>query len=313
MLSGATTALPPARGAGRRRGFVEINNAARLAAFGALVATRAKCYTLPTPLGHDDAVLLSLPSHIMLEHIRYNKPPLVEVVCEFRFAPGKTIATTLADEVYEKLKAQFAKRRILGTLSTEVAAGADGFHQQIKLTERTQFLRTDEKCFVQLEPNFLAINHLPPYPTWEGYRPLIYEAYQAYLDVAQPASLNRIGLRYINRLTFPGKQIQFETYLNLYPFAGPDLPQMLFAVDMRVHTAFEDDRDFLSMRLNFPGPTTDEKLTALLDFDYFSVSQQSVDPDKVYGWLEQAHLHIQEAFEASVTAELKPSFEPLEP
>jgi uncharacterized protein (TIGR04255 family) len=82
-------------------------------------------------------------------------------------------------------------------LSTEVAAGADGFHQQIKLTERTQFLRADEKCFVQLEPNFLAINHLPPYPTWEGYRPLVYDASQAYLDVAQPASLNRIGLRYI--------------------------------------------------------------------------------------------------------------------
>jgi uncharacterized protein (TIGR04255 family) len=233
-------------------------------------------------------------------------------VCEFRFTPGKTIDASLADAVYEKLKAQFSKRRILGTLSTEVAAGADGFHQQIKLTERTQFLRADEKCFVQLEPNFLAINHLPPYPTWEGFRPLIYEAYQAYLDVALPAKLNRIGLRYINRLTFPGKQIQFETYLNLYPFTGPDLPQMLFAVDMRVHTAFEDERDFLSMRLNFPGPAADEKLTALLDFDYFSVSQESVNPDKVYGWLEQAHLHIQEVFEASVTAELKPSFEPLE-
>ena len=67
-----------------------------------------------------------------------------------------------------------------------------------------------EKAYAQLGPDFLAVNHLAPYPGWEAFVPLIRQAFLAYRDKAHPSGLRGMGLRYINRIVFPSPSMAIE-------------------------------------------------------------------------------------------------------
>jgi len=248
----------------------------------------------------------------MLEEIKYHKPPIVEVVCEFRFVPGDPWDAATPGLVYAELQTVFPLRKTLRILQSAVSPAEDGIQQQVLVVERAQFLREDEKAFTQVGPNLLAVNHLEPYPTWETFRPLIQHAYSAYREVTGPVGLQRIGLRYINRLEFPAQPVEFSDFLNFYPFTGPDLPQMVHAFDLRVQSAFESERDILRLHLSSLETGESGRPTALLDLDYFLAHPQAIELEAAFDWVNQAHDQIQVVFEACVTDALRATFEPVE-
>ncbi len=248
----------------------------------------------------------------MLKEIKYGKPPIVEVVCEFRFVPGEPWDGTIPGLVYGKLQDAFPKRRTLRSVQSEVGPAEGGVVQQVQLVERVQLLRDDEKAFVQVGPDFLAINHLAPYPTWEGFRPLIVQAFQAYRDVSRPAGLQRIGLRYINRILFPTLPIEFKDFSRFYPFSGPDLPQTVHSFVVGIQSPFEDERDGLRLQMSSTDPDEAKRLSALLDLDYFLARPQAVGLDECLDWVGRAHDHVLETFEACLTDRLRGMFEPIE-
>jgi uncharacterized protein (TIGR04255 family) len=142
--------------------------------------------------------------------IKYGNPPIIEVVAEFRFVPSEPWDLTVPGLVYDRLREQFPRKRLLKVLEGEAAAEATGIRQEFRLADRMQFLSDDEKAFVQVGPDLLAVNHLAPYPTWEGFVPLVQHGVDTYLSVAHPRGLHRIGLRYINQLEIPGKTVDLE-------------------------------------------------------------------------------------------------------
>jgi uncharacterized protein (TIGR04255 family) len=246
----------------------------------------------------------------MLNEIKYAKPPIVEVVCEFRFVPGAPWDSAIPGLVYAHLRGDFPKRRMFRSLESQVSPSEGGIQQQIHLAERVQFLREDEKAFVQVGPDFLAINHLAPYPSWEGVRPLIQQAFNAYREVAKPTGLRRIGLRYINRIEFPTKPVHFSEFLNFYPHTGAVLPGGIADFVFGVVSPFEQERDALRLQLNCAEMSGVDLLAALLDLDYFLARSQAITMDEALGWVDVAHDHVLTTFEACLTERSRAMFEP---
>jgi uncharacterized protein (TIGR04255 family) len=246
----------------------------------------------------------------LYQGVKYRKPPAVEVVCEFRFVPTEPWDLAIPGLVYNLLKDDFPRRRLLKTLESEAAAEAAGIRQQIRLAERMQFLREDEKAFVQVGPDLLAVNHLEPYPTWEEFVPLIHQGFDAYVAVTHPAGLRRIGLRYINRIKLPVAHVELADYFNYRPFVGPGLPQELSSLMVGIESSYNGDRDTLRLQLTTAKPESPDVMVVLLDLDYFLARPESVSLEGAFDWVEQAHARIQSAFEACLTDQLKEMFEP---
>lgn len=240
--------------------------------------------------------------------IKYTRPPVIEVVAEFRFVPSAPWDLTVPGLVYERLRGQFPHKRLLKVLEGEAAAEATGFRQEFRLADRMQFLREDEKAFVQVGPDLLAVNHLAPYPTWEGFRPLIQDALQAYMAVAQPKGLRRIGLRYINRIVIPANPVELADYLNFRPFLGAGLPQRIGDFILGLQSPCGDGRDILRLQLTTDEPATPDSVALFLDLDYFMAHPEAVPLHAVLDWIEIAHLRVQEAFEACITDRLRALF-----
>jgi len=241
----------------------------------------------------------------------YRKPPIQEVVCEFRFVAGEPWDLTVPGLVYERLRATFPKRQVVRGIETELGADEGGVKQQIRLQERAKFLREDDKAFVQVGPNLLAVNHLAPYPTWEQYLPLVRTGFDGYVQVAKPKGLSRLGLRYINRIEPGGERVALEEYFAFRPFVGESLRQDFGNFLVVVESAHENGRDRLRLQL---GTTAAQggRLAFILDLDYFTGKPESVAIDGCFAWLDNAHGHIGEAFEGCLTDRTRSLFEPAE-
>lgn len=240
---------------------------------------------------------------------RYRHPPIIEALCEFRFEPGSPWDLAIPGLVYEKVKTGFPKRRQAKAFEVSVAASVEGVEQRVTTTERIQFLRDDEKALIQVDRNLVAVNHLKPYPGWQQFLPLIQSGFLAYKEVVRPKGIQRIGLRYINRIEIPGQHIELEDYLQFRPFVGPALPQDFDSFIAGIQIPYDNSRDSLRLQVASTTTETPEVAAILLDLDYFLVQPGQVALNEVFTWLETAHLRVEEVFEACITDHLRAIFE----
>jgi len=240
---------------------------------------------------------------------RYENPPIVEALCEFQFEPDSPWDLVMPGLVYEKVRDTFSKRRQVKQLAVGISAGPEGVEQQVRTTDRMQFLREDEKAFVQVGPHLLAVNHLKPYSSWQEFLPLIKKGFGAYCDVVDPKKIHRIGLRYINRIEVAGQGIELEDYFEFRPFAGPSLPQEFGRFLVGIQVPYEDSRDILRLQLTSASVETPDTAAVILDLDYFLAKPGEVALEGVFEWVDAAHDRVEDAFEACITDRLRQMFE----
>src|SRR5262249_1087484 len=135
----------------------------------------------------------------------YKNSPIIEALCEFQFEPDSSWDIAIPGIMSERLKDTFPVRRQNKQAAFNIVINSEPL---ITTTDRMVLFRKDEKAFLQLAPNLLAINHLKPYPSWDAFLPLIELGFRSYLDIAAPKGIHRIGLRYINRIQFPTSRVE---------------------------------------------------------------------------------------------------------
>ncbi len=245
---------------------------------------------------------------------RYKNPPIIEAVCEFRFERGSPWDLTIPGLIYEKVRDGFPKRKQAKQVQIEISAVTEGLEQQVTTTDRMRFLREDEKVLIQVGPDLLAVNHLKPYPSWREFQPLIEKGFKAYSETTNPKGIRRIGLRYINRIEIPN-QGELKDYFSFYPFIGKNwgeiLPQKINSFISGIQIPYENSRDILRLKLGSARAETSDTSGVILDLDYFLAESEDVplDKKKVFEWINFAHNHIEEVFEACITDRLRQMFE----
>lgn len=240
---------------------------------------------------------------------KYPNPPIIEAVCDFRLTPDSKWDLTIPGFIYEKVSKDFPKREQRVIQEVEFVQSPQGFQQQIRSTERVLFLTNDGKMFIQVGPNLLAINCLKPYPTWNGFKPSIEKAFKAMLGVLDVKGLQRISLRYINRIEIPGDLVKLEDYFDFYPHLGQKLPQNLENFIVGCVLPFLEGRDLCKVQLTKAVPEKPGNVGFLLDIDYFLAQTGAVSPNDAVAWVENAHSQVEATFEGSITNRLRKIFE----
>lgn len=240
---------------------------------------------------------------------KYKNPPIIEALCEFQFSPSSPWDLAIPGLVYQKVQSEFPKRRQAKQVEVGLRAGTEGVEQQVRTTDRMQFLREDERVLIQVGQNLLAINHLKPYPAWEGFLPLIRRGFDTYCAVAKPTGIQRIGLRYINRIELPGPKVELEDFFSFYPFLGPTLPQDFGAFIVGVDIHYENGRDGLRLQSVNTQPDQPGTIAILLDLDYSLRQPGGVGLEAVFQWVDTAHDRVEKVFEGCITDKLRELFE----
>ena len=239
---------------------------------------------------------------------KYENPPFVEAVCEFRLTRDTSWDLAIPGLFYEKVKDVFPRREQRVVQEIELTQGPQGLQQQIRTAERVVLLTEDRKMLIQLGPRLLAVNALKPYPTWQGFKPIIEKAWKTLENLLEVRGLQRIGLRYINRIEIPASEIELKEYFEFFPFVGQRLPQRMASFIAGSEFPYEGERDRCRVQLTPAPVSSGERSAFMLDIDYYLAQPRAVEASSVLDWVETAHNRVEEVFEGCITDRLRELF-----
>jgi uncharacterized protein (TIGR04255 family) len=217
---------------------------------------------------------------------KLQNPPLLEAVCEFRFAQPTPWDWTIPGRLYDLLDEQFPGR-------SEATLPLPGNQRVVQLR------RLDGSAMVQVGERLLAVNHLRPYTDWATYRDLILTIFQKCCGLIAPVTLARLGLRYINQLETPGESFQIGELLTLDPPLSGPLKRPLKGFYQRYEVVQESPRGVLIHQTGLQNAGGQQLV--MLDLDFGSEDVKDVQSvQAVRTWLDLAHERVLEAFVASL-------------
>jgi len=193
------------------------------------------------------------------------KPPIREAIIELR---TELVDFTRIDAVRERLARSFPNAKPFRLASVAmplpeerrgVEAGQAGWRCESEDGAAVVLLRTDG----------LSYGCLSGYSGWEAFVDRFLSVWSAYVGLAAPVELRRIGVRYVNDLRLPlGSQPDLERYLTCLPRAPAGLaPEMTdFLVQMTLPGGLEGLRVAVTQATD-ASARSDHELPVILDID----------------------------------------------
>ncbi len=234
----------------------------------------------------------------------YARPPIVEAVLELRF-------TSVADVGLDRLGSALAgeddyrppepaiDREALLMLSDEAV---DSSIQ--RETRGLMYRSADERRIVRVFPTYLTLSELAPYTGWEGFSMEALRLWAKYREVVEPKQLVRVGVRYINRLEFPGETARLDDYLHTFPQVSADVSAPIVRFLMNTNHILPERRASVNLNLASVEPSRPGVISILLDIDAyrdgtFSIEASSIED--IPSILQELRQVKNLFFEASIT------------
>src|SRR6266545_222929 len=130
------------------------------------------------------------------------RAPIVEAVIEIRARTNQTLEETSLRSTLEPKLAGYgfldSVREYHGEVKFEVGKVPSQKVQDVGW-KGIRFRSSDEKHIAQFNRDGFALSRLEPYLTWEQLESESQRLWNIYKDLAQPAEIQRLGLRFINR------------------------------------------------------------------------------------------------------------------
>jgi uncharacterized protein (TIGR04255 family) len=234
----------------------------------------------------------------------YARPPVVEAVV------GITFTDTVTDAALATIDRRFGKHysahqpadNISFVLDTVIQNGKSISHNAQKSVvcgHRRSTLEMDEVAILQ--PNSITVAQLAPYKGWDKLIERVARDLSLYRKSSKYREIQRIGVRYINRIDLPaeGNVIEQEKYLNVYPQVPDGLGPML-GYSMEASFSLDEIGCVATLRtMPVPSPTLGHA-SFVIDLDVFSATNVPQNDKAVMELLDNIRTEKNRIFELSV-------------
>lgn len=234
--------------------------------------------------------------------LRYQKPPLVEALCEVRFSSTEQRRWDWAvpGMLYERIRDRFPIRKEHHAIDLPMT-GPVPLGPAAQSIERLQFVSADERTLVQVGPDLLAVNSLRPHLGWSELRDALLDVLAAYRGIASPAAISMAAVRYINKVEIPLRSgFALARYFTVLPGLPASVPEAVSSFLIYTEVGYADPA--ASFRFRF-GTTesTDEIAAFMLDYEHVAVASMAPTFDGLREWLDTGHDRIERAFHGTFT------------
>jgi len=223
-------------------------------------------------------------------------------LCEFQFTPTESWDWTVPGLIYNRIHEEFPTKREQPILEMKVrAAGTDAAQEIRQGVARMRFLTPDETGIVQVGPNLLAVNRLPPYPGWAGFRASVLTQLGNYIEVAQPLAIERVSVRYINRVALKTTHLELADYFRALPGLPANMTGNITAFFTSADIAHDAPSTRLKLTFGSAVSGNERESHFIMDLEMTSLEPVEMDAQPVGAWLDVAHERLEQAFDASFT------------
>jgi uncharacterized protein (TIGR04255 family) len=172
-----------------------------------------------------------------------------------------------------------------------------------------RFTSADERHIVQFRSDGFTFSQLAPYTRWDDFYSEARRLLMQYLSIAQPQTISRLALRYINQILIPssefeahGAGVRLEEFLTTRPEVSDDMPGLISGFFLTLDIPLPR-LDVTARIIETVLGDASDSLKLVLDIDVYRKVALSgtTDPatlDNVYSSLRNAKNYV---FEASLT------------
>ena len=227
---------------------------------------------------------------MLTEYPNLSQAPIVEALLDLRTTLSPETDVQALREASPGLRESYpsvrTQRGILAKLSV---SGGDASLREVtpSWTRGFMFSSPDNLYRVQFRQDGFTFNRLKPYTNWGDFVGRARQAWNEYIDIAQPNAVTRVAVRYINRfeLTVP---VDLSEYLVSTPELPPNVPQDLASFLWR--WVVRDEGTGIMCNLSQAAETVSaaQKMGIVLDIDCYV--DESLEPQDERIWERLAQL-----------------------
>lgn len=232
-------------------------------------------------------------------HPTFANPTIAEALCELHFAlPGGVAFQqqwfgdffTAARDEYPIMEPQEVTEFMAGF-------GPEGMTQSRQQLLRMIYRDSTRNDLIQLSDNILTVNVLPRYAGWVAFKSRIKIAWSLFQRTASPVGLNRIGLRYINRIPKRTPTELVSVWLRSAEFLPAKILDSQEGYHSRLQVTLAPNRRMVVS----VGELEEEggKRAIVLDIDTIRAAHVGAAWPEIEACLEELHDHVWEVFEKS--------------
>lgn len=244
---------------------------------------------------------------------QFKTPPIQEALLDVQVTLSGETSLAVLRQFQTGLESRFPERQERISLQQGFQISGAGDSQAITSSRSVDgylFVAKADGKIVQARRDGFTFNKLRPYSNWEAFSGEARELWQRYVDIAKPANVRRIGLRYINRIEIPMPLRDFREYCLLFPDFPSEIPKALGEFFLRFAVPVESVPDGSAVvTLTFEPLHQGATLPLVLDIDAFQ-SFEMLSPDTEEIWERLAGLRglKNDIFNASLTEKTKAMF-----
>lgn len=203
--------------------------------------------------------------------MKYPNCPIKEAVFDIRVTGLENIIQDDIEILHELIKTNYPQKKktlnIFGDF--EIKDNKEITNNNTKTQFRgIIFSNTKNNKQVQFRVDGFTLNFLAPYSNWDEFYNEALVLWNIYFNNLKPKEINRIALRYINKIDIPLPLESFQEYITNMPPIPKSLPQFYNGFFMQIQVPCEDNNYTALITETIETPTKD-LIPFILDIDVF--------------------------------------------
>lgn len=233
----------------------------------------------------------------------YNYPPVTEAVIGINFA--EKLSKALLQSVSDSLSKNYPIHQPLQNINVKLDLSHLADKDPKNFTEVTEVHRRSSQDMTELAlalPNSFVVSQLAPYPSWAIFSKRFMRDWKHVKRTLGYREINRIGVRYINRIDIPttGSLVHHGQYLNVFPQV-PEMLSPLTAWAAQTTSYFQDINCKLTLNSGVVESPILNHRSFLLDLDIAREFDVPQNDKNIFALLEAMRLKKNQVFEACIS------------
>jgi len=163
-----------------------------------------------------------------------------------------------------------------------------------------RLLTADKKQITVFGKENYTFSRISPYENWEQFSVEALRLWDLYKAMTDSSAINRLGVRFINKIALPQGDVQFDDYLKSPPSA-PDGLNLAFVGFFHQDTMAIPDHKYVINFIRTIQPSPDGILNIILDIDVFIEKQIPDNIENLMKHLEEMRFIKNSVFFNSIT------------
>ncbi len=234
--------------------------------------------------------------------MHYKKAPITEAIIDIQVALPESTTLELLEDFQKKIPEFSEKQNV--TLN-KILMQQDNSPNVEQIHTGYQFIKEDKKRIVQVAQHGFAYLWLAPYENWEAFSTEAKSKWDIYRNHFNPGGVNRIALRYINRIDIPENKIDLKEYLHTAPEIAKGLPQLLVGYFMQLTLPMEEFQSMATIKQTIVPPPIPHVTSILLDIETYRDVDAPQSSQEIWEAFEQLRAAKNKVFEHTLTEKTK--------